>query len=147
MFTKFFFETLTITRGTCFTDIFNLLSHGNFIFIFQEESHKHVGRANSHREVKGTIELNDMVIENKGRVSKNQVSEICLVAEEWCKRLYFTSSVLHLGPRVYPKGSYVHGPSVWPSLNISETALKLCMKLGVNKGKKVTRQEFWKKNL
>ena len=57
------------------------------------------------------------------------------------------------GPRVYPMGSMVIAlvrplvrPSVSPSLNISETAhsifLKLCMKLGVNKVKKVTRPEF-----
>ena len=42
-------------------------------------------------------------------------------------------------------------PSVCPSSNISETAhqffLKLCMKLGVNKIKKVTWQGFRKKNL
>ena len=63
------------------------------------------------------------------------------------------------GPRVYLMGSMVIalvrrsvGPSVRSilsvrlSLNILETAhsifLKLCMKLGVNKVKKVTRPEF-----
>ena len=53
------------------------------------------------------------------------------------------------GPRVYPMGSMVIAlvrRLVGPSLNILETAhsifLKLCMKLGVNKVKKVTRPEF-----
>ena len=64
----------------------------------------------------------------------------------------------YIGPRVYPMGSMVIAlvrplvrPSVSPSLNISKTAhsifLKLCMKLGVNKVKKVTRPEFGKKIL
>ena len=61
----------------------------------------------------------------------------------------------HFGPRVYPRGSYVitHvrpwsvSPSVRsPSLNISETALRIflifCMKLVHHKGTKVTEPDF-----
>ena len=54
----------------------------------------------------------------------------------------------NFGPRVYSNRAcrLVH-----PSLNISKTAhsifLELCMKLGVNKVKKVTLPEFWKKVL
>ena len=62
------------------------------------------------------------------------------------------------GPRFYPRGSYVIThvrpsvvrPSVGPSLNISETALRIflifCMKLVHHKGTKVTEPDF-EKNL
>ena len=71
--------------------------------------------------------------------------------------------VRNIGPGVYPIGVIAlvslavglpvgpsvvqsNGPSVGPSLDILETAhkffFKLCMKLGVNKVKKVTLLEF-----
>ena len=60
-----------------------------------------------------------------------------------------------IGPWIYPRGSLVIRPSVRssfrPSLNISEIALtiflKLYMKLGHHKGTKVTEPDFWKKIL
>ena len=66
------------------------------------------------------------------------------------------SKFTHFGPRVYPLGSYVIThvrpwsvvrPSVVrPSLNISETALRIflifCMKLVHHKGTKVTEPDF-----
>ena len=62
------------------------------------------------------------------------------------------------GPRVYPRGYYVIThvrqsvrPLVRPSLNISETALRIflifCLKLVHHKGTKVTEPDFWKKIL
>ena len=63
------------------------------------------------------------------------------------------------GPRVLPRGSLVITlvrpwsvcPSVGPSLNISETALRIilifCMKLVHHKGTKVTEPDLWKKSL
>ena len=56
----------------------------------------------------------------------------------------------YFGPRVYPTMS-VRGLSVGPSLNISETALRIflifCMMLVHHKGTKVTEPNFFKKNL
>ena len=60
---------------------------------------------------------------------------------------------INFGPRVYPRGSYVitHvrpsvGPSVRPSLNISETVnwffLIFCVKLGHDKWYKSYRAQF-----
>ena len=74
----------------------------------------------------------------------------------WLKDLVvFCHIVLsHFGPRVHPRGSYVITnvrPSVVrsfvpPSLNISETALRIflifCMKLGHHKDTKVTEPDF-----
>ena len=58
-------------------------------------------------------------------------------------------AIKHFGPRVYSRGSYVIShvcPSVSPSLNISETTLRIflifCMKLGHHKGTKVTEPDF-----
>ena len=56
----------------------------------------------------------------------------------------------HFGPRVYTRGSLViarvRGPSVGPSVNISETAIRIflifCMKLVHHKGTKVTEPDF-----
>ena len=76
--------------------------------------------------------------------------------------IQFKGIILTFQTPDHPRGSYVIPPvgssvyslvrpSVHPSLNISETAhsifLKLCMKLRVNKVKKVTRPEFLKKTL
>ena len=81
--------------------------------------------------------------------------EKCLLSS---KKLNFSVNSF-FGPWVYSKGSLVITSVVRPSvcvsvrlsLNISETAhyffLKLYMKSGVNKVKKVTRLEFWKKIL
>ena len=56
----------------------------------------------------------------------------------------------YFGPRIYLRGSLVialvRGPSVLPSLSISESAhwffLIFCMKLGHHKGTKVTEPDF-----
>ena len=61
----------------------------------------------------------------------------------------------NIGPRVYPVGSIVivfvclsSRRSVFRYLgDHSLIFLKYCMKLGVNKVKKVTRPKFWKKNI
>ena len=62
--------------------------------------------------------------------------------------------IIVFGPRVYPRESYVithvrpfvRPWSVGPSLNISETALRIflifCMKLVHHKGTKVTEPDF-----
>ena len=57
--------------------------------------------------------------------------------------------IAYFRPWVYPRGSYVIThvrPSVSPSLNISETALRIfllyCMKLLQHKGTKVTEPDF-----
>ena len=74
--------------------------------------------------------------------------------EEILKKIH-SHVMAHFGPRVHPRGSYVitlvrpwsvRGPSVGPSLNISETALRIflifCMKLVHHKGTKVTEPDF-----
>ena len=62
--------------------------------------------------------------------------------------MYHYDACIYWTP-VYPKGSYVITSGLWsvrPSLNISETALRIflifCMKLVHHKGTKMTESDF-----
>ena len=78
-------------------------------------------------------------------MSKIQFVTSCNTFRHMQNLLYWTPG-LPDGSIVIALVSPSVGPLVRQSLNISETAhsifLKLCMKIGVNKVKKVTRPEF-----